>query len=100
MPTPVDLPEYYLSTYNMISCAFPDGITDEDYMPLVAILREEGQMSFRSIARFFTFVTNRGYPQIYNDALFSESNPPNQSEIVRVKYKLILCGYEQWVDAP
>ncbi len=92
------VPVYLRSTYKLLKCAFPEGLDGRDYMSLVVVLREEGHMSFRNIAACLSAFTDKHYAVVYNDASFGSEDRPDQEEINRIKQKLTLCGYEQWLD--
>lgn len=87
---------YLRSTYHLLECAFPDGVAPQDYFPLLAALREK--MSFRTLAEVVSAYTGKDYGGVYNDALGSESTrAPSPADVLRVKQRLLPCGYEQWL---
>jgi hypothetical protein len=96
---PPEVPAYMASTYRLVQRAFPDGITDETYWPLLSILGEE--MSDRSVARLISYVTGREYAHALHDMLRVQSTDlPPAEEVNRVKERLRACGYEEWLAEP
>ncbi len=88
---------YLLSTYQMINCAFPDGIESEAYLPLLALLYDE--MSDRSLARLVADYTGKDYYIVLNDVYRVKSTDvPSPESIARVRKRLLACGYEEWLE--
>ena len=58
--------DYLQPTYELLECAFPDGISDDEYFPLLAILHPE--MSFRTLAEVLSHLTDKPYIEVLNDA--------------------------------
>lgn len=91
------VPDELRSTYTMIRCAFPAGIPQDAYSPLLAVLGE--QMSFRGTATVVAFVQGGNYIQYLNDAYAALShNGPDAVAVERVKQALVPCGYQAWLD--
>jgi hypothetical protein len=92
------IPAHLVSTYQLLQCAFPQGIEDEEYFPLLSILYE--QMSDRSLAQVIAEFTEREYPAVLND-VYRVGSPemiPSVEEVLdSVKQKLIRCDYEKWL---
>lgn len=87
--------DYLHETYELLVCAFPDGIPEEQYIPLLAILHPE--MSFRTIAEVLSSLMQKSYIEIYNDASgFGLDLLPDSEQIEKVRERLVKCGYEQW----
>jgi hypothetical protein len=95
------VPDYLLDTYNMLRCAYPDGVPDEDYNALLAVLHEE--MSFRTESDVLSALTRKDWGRVYNDisgyAAIGSVNTPTDEDLERVKGKLASCGYVEWVAA-
>lgn len=90
------LPEYLSSTYEMLKCAFPNGLDNEDYFPLLVALYEG--MSQKNLATVIAFFMDRDYAIVYNDVLRSQSTDIPDSEMVAaIKERLLPCGYATWV---
>jgi hypothetical protein len=51
------IPAHLVSTYQLLECAFPVGIEEQEYLPLLSILYE--QMSDRSLAQVIAEFTGR-----------------------------------------
>ncbi|MBZ0296252.1 MAG: DUF3349 domain-containing protein [Anaerolineae bacterium] len=92
-----DTPDYLVSTYRMLKCAFPDKVSTDDYIALMAILHSE--MSFRNIADVLSAITQKSYGEVYNDVCgFQPSDVAHQVDIKSVKKRLISCGFEAWLQ--
>src|SRR5437867_11439492 len=87
------IPEYLLQTYQMLECAFPNGVGEDDYYPLMFVLAE--RMSIRSAATHMALIRGEDreeYWRFYNDVLYVLS--PSGAEVVtpeaveRVKQQL------------
>jgi Uma2 family endonuclease len=93
------VPDYLLDTYNMLRCAYPGSVPDEDYIALLAVLHEE--MSFRTEADVLSALTGKDWGRVYNDissyAAIDTINTPTHEDLERVKAKLAPCGFAEWV---
>jgi len=90
-------PTHLVSTYQLLQCAFPQGIDEQSYLPLLSILYQ--QMSDRNLAQVIAEFTEREYHTVLNDvyrigaaATFSPETTDS------VQQKLIGCNYEQWLS--
>lgn len=90
----MDVPKKHRSTVNLISAAYPHGIPEEDYLPLLRLLHEE--MTFRAIAAvMYSFGKNAD--ETYLDASAAASaEGATTTEVERVRLKLLMHGYEVW----
>lgn len=88
---------YLLSTYQMLNCAFPDGIKSEAYLPLLLLLCD--QMSNRSLARVVAEYTGENYYVVLNDVYRVCTDVPEPEAIAKVRQHLHACGYEKWLEA-
>lgn len=90
------VPAHLVSTYNLIQCAFPQGIDQQVYLPLLSILYE--QMSDRSLAQVIAEYTGKDYYGVLNDVYLVGSMVTNSSNVTdSIKQKLMSCGYEKWL---
>lgn len=87
---------YLLSTYQMINCAFPDGIESETYLPLLVLLYD--QMSNRSLAGVVAEYTGEDYYVVLNDVYRVCTYVPEPEAIAKVRRRLYACGYEKWLE--
>ena len=93
------IPTHLVSTYQLLQCAFPQGIEDHEYLPLLSILYE--QMSDRSLAQVIAEFIGKEYPAVLNDvyrivAAYAFSSAVEEV-LDSVKQKLIRCDYEKWL---
>ncbi|MBV9787323.1 MAG: DUF3349 domain-containing protein [Chloroflexi bacterium] len=92
-----NIPEHLQTTYAMVDCAFPGGITPDAYLPLLAVLCEE--MSFREAAATMALFLGGDYVLYLNDVYAAGSDQaPSQHEVQRIKALLLPCGYQAWLD--
>ncbi|WP_414586678.1 DUF3349 domain-containing protein [Scytonema sp. PCC 10023] len=95
------IPAHLVSTYQLLQCAFPQGIEEQEYIPLLSILYE--QMSDRGLAQVIAEFTDREYHAVLNDvyrvgAALPFPLPSEIEEVLNsVKQKLIRCDYEKWL---
>lgn len=93
------IPFHLVSTYHLLECAFPDGIEEQEYLPLLSILYE--QMSDRSLASAIANFTGKEYYAVLNDVYLVGSAQTMTSEVAEVlssiRQKLIRCDYEKWL---
>ncbi|MDB9510259.1 DUF3349 domain-containing protein [Kamptonema animale CS-326] len=93
MQAEVTIAPYLLSTYKLIGRAFPNGINQEDYLPLLALLYE--QMSDRNLAEVIAYYTGKDYYIVLNDVYSVQSS---DVPISKVKERLLACGYDDWLQ--
>ena len=84
---------YLLSTYKLIERAFPEGVKEEDYRPLLVLLYE--QMSDRNLAEVVAHYTGKDYHIVLNDVYGVQSM---DVPISKVKERLLACGYDDWLQ--
>lgn len=87
------IPTHLVSTYQLLQCAFPQGIEEKEYFPLLSVLYE--QMSDRSLAQVIAEFTGREYSAVLNDVYQVGMEGSFGGE--EVKQRLIRCGYEKWL---
>lgn len=88
---------YLLSTYQMIKRAFPDGIEPEAYLPLLAILYDD--LSDRNLAEVVAHYTGKDDSVVLNDVYRVRSiDMPSFEAINKVKQRLLLGGYKEWLE--
>lgn len=84
-----------LSTYQMIKCAFPNGIESSAYLVLLAILYDE--LSDRNLAEVIAYYTGKDYAVVLNDIYRVQSTDVSGEAIAKIKSRLLSCGYENWL---
>ena len=90
------IPAHLVSTYQLLQAAFPQGIEDQEYLPLLSILYE--QMSDRSLAQVIAEFTGREYHTVLNDVYRVGAAETGVGEVVgSVNQKLMRCDYEKWL---
>jgi hypothetical protein len=85
------------STYRLIASAYPDGVPEDSYWPLLTLLNEG--MSFRPLARAVSHFTGKDYAHVYNDVLKINAAmvKPDEAELERTRQRLVSCGYDEWL---
>jgi hypothetical protein len=82
---------------NAIRAAFPHGVPDGDFAPLVWVLNQS--MSFRGVARVLDRCGLREHPLGYHDAIRVASESEKYAEAAKpVLEKLIRHGYQPDVE--
>jgi hypothetical protein len=85
------------STYAMLQCAFPEGVPEALYLPLLAVLSEH--MSQRSLAKVIEAFTEKDYAYVYNDVLYVLSTELTELALqTQVQALLRGCGYQAWLQ--
>ena len=80
----------------MLRAAFPNGVAEADYLPLLAVLYEG--MSFRGVANVMAKFTGRPYASVYNDVLGAASDQgPTEDAKGSVRDILRKHGFDAWV---
>jgi hypothetical protein len=88
--------DYRKPTYEMLKRAYPNGVPDDEYLALVAIMNKS--MSFRNTAHYVATVSERDWGLVYNDVLGigSADRRPALEDVARVQAKLDKAGYADW----
>ena len=98
----IDLPSPLEKTYKMIVDAFPNGIEDSEYFPLLGCLYDF--MCDENLAIVIAKFTKKDYSIVLNDVFRSSStDKPSRDEIDGIKVKLSLFGFDDWaknIDIP
>ncbi|AFY46020.1 Protein of unknown function (DUF3349) [Nostoc sp. PCC 7524] len=85
------------STYKLIQCAFPNGIEPQAYLPLLSLLSEG--MSDRNLAEVVAYCSGKDYSVVLNDVYWLQSiDVLKRDAMANVKERLLVCGYEQWLE--
>ena len=93
----ITISSHLQSTYKLIQCAFPKGIEPQNYLPLLALLSEE--MSDRNLAEVVACYSGKDYSLVLNDVYRVQSiDLPTSEAIANLKKRLLICGYEQWLE--
>jgi hypothetical protein len=87
------LPESLEGAFSVLRRAYPEGVPQSDYLPLLAFLWDE--MSTRALARVVAELTGRDPDDVYHDAHAATSGRhPPESEVARVRQLLEEKGWE------
>jgi hypothetical protein len=90
------LAQHLRATYNLLESAFPQGIEADAYPALLAVLGEN--MSDRNLAEVIACAFGTDYERALNDVYRARSTSiPSPKAMEKLKERLILYGYEDWV---
>jgi hypothetical protein len=90
------IPTHLVSTYQLLKCAFPQGFSEQFYLPLLSILHEK--ISDRNLAQVMAEFTGREYHAVLNDVYQAASTSTFSPELIEaVRQKLMDCNYEEWL---
>ncbi|RKH41265.1 DUF3349 domain-containing protein [Corallococcus sicarius] len=91
-------PSYLVNTVALINRAFPGGLSEADYLPLLVVLYPH--MSNRNLAEVVSHVTRRDYAFVLNDVYAvgggAELDP---SAVAIVRAQLVAVGLDEWSKA-
>jgi hypothetical protein len=92
------IPEHLQSTYRLLSLAFPKGIDNAQYLPVLFILYEH--MCDGNLAEVIALFTGKDYGIVLNDVhrVGSVSYNPSSMEIKNVRDLLLRHGFEKWIN--
>ena len=82
----------------LLSKAFPAGIEEHEYVPLIILLYEH--MSDRNLAEIVSLFIGKNYEEVYNDVLFVGGNKTTISldSLNIVRNKLLNSGFNDWIQ--
>ncbi|MFJ6165123.1 DUF3349 domain-containing protein [Micromonospora orduensis] len=87
------LPDWLLPFLHVLRRAYPDGLPERDYLPLLAVMSED--FSERGLARLVAEFMDGEVVVVENDAAAALSTRrPLPAEVERVRAHLIATGYE------
>jgi hypothetical protein len=90
------LPKHLRATYNLVQSAFPKGIPQEAYMPLLTLLGDE--LSDRNLAEVMACAFDVDYEHALNDIYRARSTEvPSAEAVERLKQTLLPYGYDKWL---
>lgn len=89
-----DIPDE--ATLEFLKCAFPNGLDEEEYFPLLHVLL--GDMTIRAASWLVGILLSKHYMDIYNDALYAKSSyVPDSTVVESLTKRLEECGYSEWL---
>jgi len=92
------IPDHMQSTYRLLKGAFPDGIPEESYYPLLAVMKE-AEMSDRSVAHAIGLYYGKDYTEhLYHVAHEMPNRSISEGEKCQIKDLLRPHGFEQWME--
>lgn len=96
--TETSVPAHLQPLYDMIAGAFPNGIDDNLYLPLLAFLAN-GE-SHRNVADAIYIHTGRDWGVVYNDVLKAVSTAVRPEDLAAIELRLTPHGLARWRDTP
>ena len=91
-----ELDESLMSTFTMLSSAFPDGIDEHMLLPVIRVLYDE--MSDRNIAHVIGCITGADESLLLNKVYAAASLDENSEPVNNIKAILQNHGYEEWLQ--
>jgi hypothetical protein len=93
------IPKHLESTWKMLQDSFPEGVSDQDYLPLLKVLYEN--MSDGNLADVVSRFTGRERGMVYNDVLKAGAGVGIEPMAVeRVRERLAPFGLADWLKEP
>lgn len=93
----IEVPKHLESTYKMILSAYPSGVDENKYFPLIAVLYE--YMSDKNLAEVISLCTGKNYAVVINDVYRSQStDKPSDSEVENLRQELLPFGFTEWTE--
>ena len=90
------IPEHLASTHRMLQSAYPAGLPEADYFALLVLLSE--QMCEENLAAVVALAFSREQLVVGNDAAKAvTTHEPNAKDLDRVRSRLRLAGYDDWI---
>jgi hypothetical protein len=90
------LPEHLSNTSRLILAAFPDGVSDDIYFPLLKILYPH--MSDRNLAEVMAACSNYDQITVYNDiAKVASTGESTVEGVTQVLQRLREVGFDEWI---
>ena len=81
----------------MVQCAFPEGLSDSLYWPLMILLYEG--LCHENLATFMSHAFGQRFWVAANDALLAGSSArPEPPNLEAVRQRLLACGYADWLE--
>ena len=91
------VPEYLQDTYDLLKCAFPSSIPEDEYFQVIRLLHP--YMSYRALTKVLAAVQGGTYADFMNDTMGFDINSDEGTESLEVtEKKLIECGYKKWCN--
>ncbi|GMU00777.1 hypothetical protein KH5H1_48970 [Corallococcus caeni] len=93
----MSLPPSLESTASLVHRAFPEGVTEADYLPLLTVLYPH--MSDRGLAMVVGHFVGQDYPLVLNDIYgvgggYAAASP---DAVAAVQARLVAAGLEEWI---
>ena len=97
VPCTGGIPNYLLSTVNMLRAAFPAGVAIDsaDYCALWSFLDDDG-FTMSAVAAALDFAFDLGYVEVLNTCAVIQDESLREREIARIEDLLRPHGLEQW----
>ncbi len=91
------IPNYFKSTVDMIESAYSSGFLEDDYFPLIKIMKSSG-MSDRSVAEVLSILLGGKYINyLYDVAHLTPNKNIDAETISNIIHKLKGFGYDEWL---
>ncbi len=87
------------ATITFLKCAFPDGLEQDEYYPLLSILLDD--MTLGAASWLVGVLLQMHYLDVYNDAqaVKSSAHTLDVGVVAALMQRLEACGYKAWLEA-
>lgn len=92
----MNVPSHLQSTVNLINRAFPEGVPDADFLPLLAVLY--AHMADENLVEVVSLLTGRGRGAVLNDVYAAGSLVGlDPDDVAAVRARLVSTGLDEWI---
>lgn len=91
----MSIPAHLVSTADLISKAFPEGVQETDYVPLLAVLYPH--MADKNLAEIVSLLTGRDRGVVLNDVYAAGAGVGlDPDAVAAVRARLVTAGLDKW----
>ncbi|WP_426755275.1 hypothetical protein [Myxococcus sp. Y35] len=91
----MNIPPHLMSSTNLIGRAFPDGVSEADYLPLLAVLYPH--MADENLAEVVSLLTGRDRGVVLNNVYAAGAGLGlNPAAVAAVRTRLASAGLDEW----
>ncbi|WHX98036.1 hypothetical protein [Neobacillus sp. DY30] len=91
-----EIPEHLKNTYSLLTRAFPNGVTESQYLHILGILYEH--MSDRNLSEIVSLFTNKSSSVVKNDIYKVKANNNLLMNKGKTEDILKVYGFMDWIN--